>query len=117
MIGGMRPIITIGPDCHCILSCSLRLTLRGRIVTSRAMAEDPDFSELSFEEALKRLEHIVARLESGDAALDEAIGLYAQGDRLRAQCEARLAAAQARIEKISVGADGRPAGATPFDAG
>lgn len=80
------------------------------------MAEDQDFSQLSFEEALKRLETIVARLESGDAALDEAISLYAQGDALRQQCEARLAAAQARIEKISVGGDGRPAGVTPFDA-
>ncbi|MGF7148856.1 exodeoxyribonuclease VII small subunit [Sphingomonas zeicaulis] len=79
------------------------------------MVEEADFSQLSFEEALRRLETIVGRLESGDAALDEAIGLYAQGDKLRAQCEARLAAAQARIEKISVGGDGRPAGTTPFD--
>ncbi len=74
-------------------------------------------AELSFEDALKRLEAIVQRLESGDAALDESITLYAEGDRLRAQCEARLAAAQARIETIQLGPDGRPAGAAPFDAG
>ena len=57
------------------------------------------------------------RLESGEASLDESIALYGEGDRLRAQCEARLAAAQARIEKITLGADGRPAAPQPFDAG
>jgi exodeoxyribonuclease VII small subunit len=75
-----------------------------------------DLSTLSFEDALKRLETIVARLESGDASLDESITLYSQGDVLRAQCEARLKDAQARIEKISLGSDGKPVGTTPFDA-
>ena len=76
-----------------------------------------DVAALSFEDALKRLEAIVFRLESGEASLDESITLYAEGDRLRGQCEARLAAAQARIEKITLGQDGRPAGVQPFDAG
>ena len=75
-----------------------------------------DFAALSFEDALKRLEAIVSRLESGDASLDESISLYAQGDQLRAQCEERLQAAQARIEKITLGQDGRPTGVQPFDA-
>lgn len=79
------------------------------------MAQD-GITELSFEDALKRLEAIVQRLESGEATLDESIDLYAEGDRLRAQCEARLTAAQARIEKITLGADGRPTGTQPFDA-
>ena len=38
-------------------------------------------------------------------------------DRLKQQCEARLAAAQARIEKIQLGRDGEPAGTVPFDGG
>lgn len=80
------------------------------------MAED-GITELSFEDALKRLEAIVQRLESGEATLDESIELYAEGDRLRGQCEARLASAQARIEKITLGGDGKPARAQPFDAG
>ena len=79
------------------------------------MAQD-GITELSFEDALKRLEAIVQRLESGEATLDESIDLYAEGDRLRAQCEARLTAAQARIEKITLGGDGRPTGTQPFDA-
>jgi exodeoxyribonuclease VII small subunit len=76
-----------------------------------------DLSSLSFEDALRRLESIVARLESGDASLDESITLYTQGDALRAQCEARLKDAQGRIEKISLGSDGVPKGTQPFDAG
>ena len=79
------------------------------------MAED--LTTLSFEDALKRLETIVQRLESGDAGLDESITLYTEGDALRGQCERRLKDAQARIEKISLGSDGRPSGTQPFDAG
>jgi exodeoxyribonuclease VII small subunit len=75
-----------------------------------------EFSELSFEDALKRLEAIVQRLESGNASLDESITLYGEGDRLRARCENRLKDAQMRIEKISLGADGAPIGTQPFDA-
>ena len=53
---------------------------------------DEEISDLSFEAALKRLEEIVRRLESGDESLDESIRLYGEGDALRKQCEARLAA-------------------------
>jgi exodeoxyribonuclease VII small subunit len=81
------------------------------------MPDEPEpISELSFEAALKRLEEIVRRLESGEASLDESIELYGEGDRLRQQCEARLQAAQARIEKIQIGRDGQTAGTVPFDA-
>lgn len=79
------------------------------------MAEEEDVAQLSFEAALKRLEEIVRKLESGEAALDEAITLYGEGDRLRQRCEARLAAAQARIEQIQFGRDGAPSGTAPFD--
>ncbi|HEX8526170.1 exodeoxyribonuclease VII small subunit [Allosphingosinicella sp.] len=80
------------------------------------MSDQPQpIAELSFEAALKRLEEIVRRLESGEATLDEAIDLYSEGDRLKQQCEARLQAAQARIEKIQLGRGGEPTGTTPFD--
>lgn len=74
-----------------------------------------DIAELSFEDALEQLEAIVRRLEQGEASLDDSIELYARGDRLRAQCEARLKAAQARIEKIQLDSDGKPAGTEPLD--
>jgi exodeoxyribonuclease VII small subunit len=74
-------------------------------------------AELSFEDALKRLEEIVRSLEKGEAPLDRSIELYQEGDKLKRHCEARLKAAQARIEQIAFGSDGKPAGAQPFDVG
>lgn len=74
-----------------------------------------DISALSFEAALEELERIVRQLEAGEAPLDQSIDLYERGDRLRAHCTARLKAAQARIEKIQLDADGKPAGAEPLD--
>ncbi|HEY9554596.1 exodeoxyribonuclease VII small subunit [Allosphingosinicella sp.] len=80
------------------------------------MSEQPEtIAQLSFEAALKRLEEIVRTLESGEAPLDESIALYEEGERLKQQCEARLKAAQARIEKIQIGRDGQPTGTAPFD--
>lgn len=73
-------------------------------------------ADLSFEDALKELERIVSRLESGDATLDEAIELYERGDQLRGRCTDRLNAAQARIEAIRMD-EGRPTGTRPFTAG
>lgn len=70
----------------------------------------------SFEEALKALEEVVHKLESGDAPLDESIALYERGQTLRALCQTRLDAAQARIEAIILGPDGAPQGTRPFDA-
>jgi exodeoxyribonuclease VII small subunit len=79
------------------------------------MGEDlQDVENLSFEAALKRLEEIVRKLESGEASLDEAIALYGEGDRLKQQCESRLQAAQARIEQIQLGRDGGAVGTAPF---
>jgi exodeoxyribonuclease VII small subunit len=79
-----------------------------------APAPDPAISALSFEAAMGELETIVRRLESGDVNLEESVALYERGHALRAHCEARLAAAQARIEQVSLGADGRPTGTIPF---
>lgn len=78
---------------------------------------DDAIDQLSFEDALKELERIVARLESGEASLQEAIDLYEKGDRLKQQCEARLAAATARIEAIRTDAGGAAARTEPFLAG
>lgn len=71
---------------------------------------------MTFEEALSALEGIVQQLERGDVPLDQSIGLYERGEMLRGACQQRLNAAQARIERIVTGADGRAAGTRPFDA-
>ena len=92
------------------------MTLYAAGAKASPMSEQSEaIQQLSFEAALKRLEEIVRKLESGEASLDESIDLYAEGDRLKQQCEARLQAAQARIEKIQLGRDGQPAGTVPFD--
>ena len=81
------------------------------------MTDHPDIAAMSFEDALGALEDVVRRLESGETPLEESIELYTRGDALRAHCQARLDAAQARIEKIVAGPDGKATGAVPFDAG
>ncbi|MBE7218110.1 MAG: exodeoxyribonuclease VII small subunit [Caulobacteraceae bacterium] len=76
-----------------------------------------DVSALSFEEALRELEGIVAQLESGQAELERSIDLYERGSRLKSHCEARLRQAQLRVEKIVVGPDGQAKGVEPADFG
>jgi exodeoxyribonuclease VII small subunit len=76
----------------------------------------PDIGQMSFEQALAALEQIVQQLERGDVPLDQSIGLYERGEALRAACQQRLDAAQARIERIVTGADGHAAGTQAFDA-
>ena len=76
-----------------------------------------DIAAMSFEDALKALEDVVRNLEGGEVPLEESIGLYERGEALRRHCQARLDAAQARIEKIVAGPDGKATGAVPFDAG
>ncbi len=83
----------------------------------KMVENSPEISEMSFEDALRALEDVVRKLESGEAKLDESIDLYERGEKLRQMCQARLDAAQERIEKIVSGPDGKPSGTTPFDAG
>ncbi len=72
------------------------------------MSEPADVATMSFEQALGELEQIVARLESGQAPLEDSIRMYERGAALKAHCEARLEAARLRVEKIVVGAAGAP---------
>ena len=58
-------------------------------------------TERTFEAAQRELEQIVQRLESGDAALDEAIALWERGEELYRFCVARLDTAQGRIEQLA----------------
>ena len=65
-----------------------------------------DIARLGFEDALKELEEIVRALEQGKGKLEDAIRSYERGAALKAHCERKLAEAEARIEKIALGADG-----------
>ena len=72
-------------------------------------------SAMTFEEALRALEEVVRKLEGGEVPLDSSIALYERGEKLRQHCQARLDAAQLKIEQIIAGADGQAAGTRPFD--
>lgn len=72
------------------------------------MSEAEDIQAMTFEQALAELEQIVARLESGQAPLEDSIRLYERGATLKAHCETRLEAARLRVEKIVMGAGGAP---------
>jgi exodeoxyribonuclease VII small subunit len=70
---------------------------------------------MPFEQALRELESIVHRLERGDVELQESIAIYERGDALRAHCDRLLKQAEAKVEKLTVSADGRPTGKEPLD--
>lgn len=74
-----------------------------------------DITTLSFEEAMRELEATVGKLETGEATLEESIALYERGAALRVHCEARLREAEERVEKITLAANGQPAGTTPVE--
>jgi exodeoxyribonuclease VII small subunit len=57
--------------------------------------------EQSFEELQKELEDIVARLERGDVAVDDAIALFRRGEELYRACVQRLERAELRIEELA----------------
>lgn len=65
-----------------------------------------DGKDLSFEEARTELERIVRELESGKADLERAVELWDRGEQLYRQCLARLDAAEAKIEQLSLGVEG-----------
>jgi exodeoxyribonuclease VII small subunit len=67
-----------------------------------------EIAAMSFEQALAELEKIVQDLERGQLDLDAAITAYERGTQLKVHCEGKLREAQLRVEKISLGPDGRP---------
>ncbi len=77
--------------------------------------ENGGIADLPFEKALAELETIVGRLERGDVPLEELIAIYERGEALKLRCEALLKLAEARIERITLSAQGKPVGTTPLD--
>ena len=66
-------------------------------------AQTPD--QITFGEAMERLEAVVAQLEGDESLeLEQALALYEQGVALAAACRGRLARAELRLTEIA----GRP---------
>jgi exodeoxyribonuclease VII small subunit len=76
---------------------------------------ETEIAKLPFEQALAELEDIVKALERGDVPLEKSISLYERGDALKKHCDKLLKAAEARVEKITTDASGKPTGAAPLD--
>lgn len=74
-----------------------------------------EIENMSFEEAMRELEATVGKLEHGDATLEDSIKLYERGAALRAHCDKVLRAAEERVEKITLAANGQPTGTTPVE--
>lgn len=55
----------------------------------------------SFENNIKTLETIVAKLEAGECDLDEAISLYSEGVKLSNDCKKQLKNAIQKVEQIT----------------
>src|SRR5262245_20711921 len=76
-----------------------------------------DIKSMSFEAALKELEQMLARLERGDVELEQSIEIYERGAALRAHCHQLLKRAEAKVERITLSAQGIPSGTAPLDPG
>ena len=72
--------------------------------------------KLTFEASMKRLEEIVATLETGEAPLDTLLALYEEGAGLMKNCNKMLDTAEQTVVRLSKGDDGAPQ-ESPFDAG
>ncbi len=62
-----------------------------------AAAEHADVAELGYEQARDELVDLVARLENGQAGLEESMRLWERGEVLAAHCGRWLDAAEARV--------------------
>ena len=63
---------------------------------------------LSYEEAIKRLEEITNLLEQGDAALDESLQLFQEGMELAKFCELKLNSMEEEIKKFQLNSEDEP---------
>jgi exodeoxyribonuclease VII small subunit len=80
-----------------------------------AQSDNTDVKTMPFERAIEELETIVKRLEEGKVPLEESVAIYERGEVLKRRCEDLLRAAEARVEKITLDAAGKPMGTEPLD--
>jgi len=92
--------------------CDSRLADRIKTMADNTNA---DVKRLPFERAIEELETIVKRLEEGKVPLEESVAIYERGEILKKRCEELLRQAEARVEKITVDATGKPTGTEPLD--
>ena len=55
---------------------------------------------LTYEEAIKKLENIVSQLENNDVPLEESVALFQEGIKLSQYCDTKLKNIQKKVTKI-----------------
>lgn len=75
----------------------------------------PESKNLKFEDALKKLEKIVERLEAGDVPLEESLSLYEEGISLFRFCSAKLEEAKKKVEILTKKGSNGKLRPEPFD--
>lgn len=89
--------------------------MRPTLTDTKTETKQDDIATMPFERALAELEGVVDKLEKGAVPLEESIAIYARGEALKKRCEELLKSAEQKIEKITLGANGKPTGSEPLD--
>lgn len=72
------------------------------------MSNEDDDTPLRFEDGMAQLETLVAQLEAGEMALEEALRAFESGVGLVRALNDQLTQAEQRVEILTRGQDGRP---------
>jgi len=56
--------------------------------------------EVAFEEAVKRLEVILEKMNSGNISLDDSLKMFEEANQLIGSCQKRLSSAEQKVEKL-----------------
>ena len=70
-------------------------------MTKKKSDEQPNDAEVDFESALKELETLVSRMESGELSLDESLKAFEKGIELTRKCQSSLEAAELRVQTLT----------------
>lgn len=71
------------------------------------MTQQEPQQEVTFEQALEKLEHIVSDIEGGEIPLEKSIERYAEGIELVKRCRKILDAAEQKIQMLTENQDGQ----------
>jgi len=76
------------------------------------MAKTPKPEDVSYEDAVERIEELIDAIESGEIGLDESLKAFEEGMGLIKVCRARLETAEQRVAEL-LAEDDTPAGDSP----
>lgn len=69
------------------------------------ITSNEDIKDMEFEQAMKELEDIVAKLEDGRVSLKDSVGMYQRGVALKKRCDDLLEAARLTIKQVTMEGD------------